>query len=100
MSLKKELDSLGRRIIDDAKKYAAPNKDTGNLDRSLNYEVKIISMDSYTINLNEAYYGKYLNNKTEFMDKAIRKNLNNGIDNIIDETMNEILSNDNNSNNI
>lgn len=97
MSLKKELDSLGRRIIDDAKKYAAPNKDTGNLDRSLNYEVKIISMDSYTINLNEAYYGKYLNNRTEYMDKAIRRNIDRGIDDVVEEQISYILDNNNNN---
>lgn len=97
--IRKQLDNLGRRIIDDARKYAAPNKNTGKLDRSLNYTVDMSNIATFTINLNEAYYGKYLNNKTEFMDKAIRKNLDRGINNIVDSIVDDILGGNNNNNN-
>ena len=91
MSVQKELDRLGERIINDAKAYARPNKKTGQLERSLSYETTLTSEDNFTLVLEEVYYGKFLNNKTEFMDKAIRRNLDRGIDSIVDIQINELL---------
>lgn len=83
-SVQRELDRLGRRIIEDAKTYARPNKKTGRLDSSLRYDTTTTGDDRFTLILEEVYYGKYLNNKTGFMDRAIDKNINDGIDSIID----------------
>lgn len=91
MSVQRELDRLGRRIIEDAKTYARPNKKTGQLERSLSYDTAITNEDTFTLVLEEVHYGKYLNNKTEFMDKAINRNLERGIDSIVDVQINELL---------
>lgn len=91
MSVQRELDKLGRRIIEDAKSYARPNKKTGTLERSLSYDTVITNDDNFTLVLEEVYYGKFLNNKTEFMDKAIDRNLDRGIDSIIEIQIDELL---------
>lgn len=94
MSVQQELNRLGRNIINDAKKNAAKNKKTGTLERSLNYDTVITNDDTFTLVLEEVHYGKYLNNKTEYMDRAIERNLDKGIESIItvqiDELLNEI----------
>ncbi len=96
--VKKELEDLGKAIVKDAKKNALPNKDTGNLDRSLSYETVFISDDKFQIVINEKYYGKFLNSGTKnfkgthYMDKAIDKNLDKGIDSIIEAITGEILN--------
>lgn len=85
-----ELDKLGKDIIDDAKKNAKPNKKTGKLESSLNYKTSYINDDKFTLELEEVYYGQFLNNKTGFMDNAISKNLNKGIDSIVDTFLNNM----------
>lgn len=92
MSVQRELDRLGRRIIEDAKSYARPNRKTGQLERSLSYDTVITNDDNFTLVLEEVYYGKFLNDKTEFMDKAINRNLDRGIDSIVDVQINELLN--------
>lgn len=91
MSVKKELDRLGRNIIKDAKKNAAKNKKTGTLERSLNYDTVITNDDTFTLVIEEVHYGKYLNNKTEYMDRAIERNLDKGIESIITVQIDEFL---------
>lgn len=91
MSVQRELDRLGRNIIDDAKRLAKPNKKTGRLERSLNYDTVITNDDNFTLVLEEVHYGEFLNNKTEFMDKAIDRNLDRGIDSIIEIQIDELL---------
>lgn len=91
MSVQRELDRLGRRIIEDAKSYARPNRKTGQLERSLNYDTVLTNDDNFTLVLEEVYYGKFLNNKTEFMDKAIDRNLDRGIDSIVEVQIDELL---------
>lgn len=91
MSVQRELDKLGRAIINDAKKNASKNKKTGTLERSLSYDTVITNDDNFTLVLEEVYYGKFLNNKTEFMDKAIDRNLDRGIDSIIEIQIDELL---------
>lgn len=91
MSVQRELDRLGRNIIDDAKRLAKPNKKTGTLERSLSYDTVITNDDNFTLVLEEVYYGKFLNNKTEFMDKAIDRNLDRGLDSIIEIQIDELL---------
>lgn len=91
-SVQDELNKLGRDIINDAKKNAAKNKKTGTLERSLNYNTAITNDDKFALVLEEVYYGKYLNNKTEFMDKAISRNLDRGIDSIVEVQINELLN--------
>lgn len=88
--VRRELDRLGRNIIKDAKKNARPNRKTGTLDRSLNYDTVITNDDTFTLVLEEVHYGKYLNNKTEYMNRAIEKNIESGISSIIDVLIDEI----------
>lgn len=90
MTVQDELDRLGKDIIDDAKKNAKPNKKTGKLESSLNYKTSYINDDKFTLELEEVYYGQFLNNKTGFMDKAIDKNINKGIDSIVDTFLNNM----------
>ena len=96
--VKKELDNLGKAIVNDAKKNALPNKDTGALDRSLSYETAFISDEKFQIVINEKYYGKFLNagtknfKGTQYMTKAIDKNLNKGLNSIIEAITGEILN--------
>lgn len=91
--VRRELDRLGRRIIEDAKTYARPNKKTGRLERSLRYNTVVTNEDTFTLVLEEVHYGKYLNNKTEYMDRAIDRNLDRGIDSIVDVQIDELLNN-------
>jgi hypothetical protein len=96
--VKKELEALGKAIATDAKKNALPNKDTGALDRSINYEVAYISDEKFNISINEKYYGKFLNSGhrsfkgTKYMDRAVEKNLSKGLDSIIEVMTGEILN--------
>ncbi len=90
-SIKDELDELGRKITEDAKKYALPNKKTGALDKSFKYETNFISNEKFQIVINEKYYGVYLNNKTHYMDRALKENLPKGTESIINAITGEIL---------
>ena len=45
-NVQQELDNLGKNITADAKKNALPNKKTGALDRSFNYEYTFSSNDN------------------------------------------------------
>lgn len=99
MSVKDELDNLGRRIAADAKKNALPNKKTGALDRSIKYETTFISNEKFQIVIDEKYYGTYLNSGTRrgikgthYMDRAIEKNIIKGTDDIINTIAGEILN--------
>ena len=91
MTVQDELDRLGKDIIDDAKKNASKNKKTGKLEKSLTYNTTITNDDNFTLVLEEVYYGQFLNDKNGFMDKAISKNLGDGINNIVDTMIDEIL---------
>lgn len=91
-SVRRELDRLGRRIIEDAKKNASKNKKTGRLERSLRYDTVVTNEDTFTLVLEEVHYGKYLNDKTEYMDRAIARNLDRGIDSIVDVQIDELLN--------
>jgi hypothetical protein len=98
MSIKNELDKLGNNIAKDAKSNASPNKKTGALDRSFGYETSFISDEKFNVVINEKYYGKFLNSGhgsfkgTKYMDKAIQKNLDKGIEDIVNAITGEILN--------
>lgn len=91
-TINRELDRLGRNIIEDAKSYARPNKKTGTLERSLSYKTSVTSDDDFTLILEEVYYGKFLNDKTNFMDRAIDKNIDRGIRDIVNVQIKELLT--------
>lgn len=91
MSVQKELDRLGKNIVKDAIKLAKPNKKTGQLERSLNYDTTYINNDKFSITIEEVHYGKYLNAHTQYMDKAIDKNIDEGISSIIEVQIDELL---------
>ena len=93
MSVQDELNRLGKNIVKDAIKLAKPNKKTGTLERSLDYDTTIINGDKFSITIEEVHYGKYLNNKTNYMDKAIDKNTEEGISSIIEVQIDELLKN-------
>ena len=93
MSVQKELDRLGKNIVKDAIKLAKPNKKTGTLEKSLDYDTTIINGDKFSITIEEVHYGKYLNNKTNYMDKAIENNIESGIESIIEVQIDELLKN-------
>lgn len=92
INIQDELDLLGKNITRDAKKGALKNKRTGQLDKSFNYESSFISNDNFQLVINEKEYGQYLNKKTKYMDKAIKSNLDKGIDSIINIITGEILN--------
>jgi len=91
-TIKDELDNIGSELTRKAKKYALPNKKTGALDRSFSYKTVFISNNKFQIVVNEKFYGKYLNAKTGYMDKAISETIPNGLDSIIDTIVGEILN--------
>lgn len=91
-SISEELDNLGRKITADARKGALKNKKTGALDRSFGYDSTFISNDNFQIVIHEKHYGKYLNAKTHYMDKAIKENVDSGIESIINLITGEILN--------
>lgn len=89
-----ELDKLGKTITSDAKRLALPNKKTGKLDKSFKYNYTFVNNEKFTIVISEMDYGKYLNAKTHYMDKAIDKNVKNIspiINIMIDEMLNKII---------
>lgn len=94
-----DLDNLGKSIANDAKKNALPNKKTGKLDRSIKYQTSFISNDKFQIVINEKSYGKWLNDGhgsfagTLYMDKAVKSNIDKGINNIINTITGDILNN-------
>lgn len=90
MSIRKELDNLGKDIVKDAKKLAKPNKRTGTLERSFDYDVNIRNLDDMTVTIEEVYYGKFLNAHTHYMDKAIDRNLDKAIDKIAEALIDEL----------
>ena len=96
MTVREELDELGRKITADAKQGALKNKKTGALDKSFSYEYSFINDNQFSLVINQKYYGKYLNNKTHYMDKAIENNISKGISSIVevlaDEFLNEITN--------
>lgn len=90
-NIRSELKELGRKIANDAKRNALPNKRTGTLDRSIEYDYSYINGNKFSVIIREVYYGKYLNDKTSYLDRAISKNLDRGIEDIIDVQINELL---------
>lgn len=97
-TVKDELNKLGKNIAKDAKRNALPNKKTGALDRSFGYETTFISDEKFNVVINEKFYGKFLNSGhgsfkgTKYMDKAIAKNLDKGIEDIVNAITGEILN--------
>lgn len=83
-NLSLELENLGGKIVRDARRNALENKRTGKLDNSLRASHNIESIDSFSVTIEEKYYGEYLNRKTGFMDRAINSNLPRGLDKITD----------------
>ena len=104
-TVKDELDSLGKKITADMKRLAKPHIDTGALDRSFKYESVFISDEKFNLVIYQKYYGKYLNNHMNrvgrfgpgYIDTALKNNLTNGIDSIVnvmaDEFLNQIKDN-------
>lgn len=90
MSVERELDKLGRNIARDAKKYARPNKKTGRLDKSIKYLVNDLGDEKFELTLSQMDYGKYLNAKTNYLDRAIDDNLDKGIDSIVEVQIEEL----------
>lgn len=90
-TVRDELDRLGKSIVKDAKKNASKNKKTGRLERSLKYKTTNTGDEKFSVVIEEMYYGKYLNKKTDYMDKAIDANLDDGIESIVDVLTDEIL---------
>ena len=90
MSIKNELDRLGKDIVKEARKNASKNKKTGKLDRSIDYKVDDSNLDEIKLTIEEAYYGKFLNDKTNYMDKAIESGISKHLDNIVDALIDEI----------
>lgn len=91
IELELELDNLGGKIVRDAKRNALPNKKTGKLDRSFKASTEFNSIDDFSVIVSEQHYGVYLNAKTNYMDKAIKDNIDNGINKIVDELTNGIV---------
>lgn len=93
MSVQDELNRLGKAIVKDAIKLAKPNKKTGTLEKSLDYDTTYINNDKFSITIEEVHYGKYLNDKTNYMDRAIENNVPDGIESIIEVQIDELLKN-------
>lgn len=91
MSVQRELDKLSKKINADARKNALPNKKTGALDRSFKASAKVIDEDNMIIQIEEKHYGIYLNNKTQFMDEAIEKNLKNNMSPLLQSMADKLL---------
>jgi HK97 gp10 family phage protein len=95
MTVKQELDKLGKSIVSDAIKTVPV--DTGALKASLKYETNFISNDEFQIVINEKYYGQYVDKGTRYqkaqsyMSNAIEKNLPKGIEDIVNTITGEIL---------
>jgi len=94
-SVIQQLNILGQAIVVDAK-YIVKNEhyDTGQLYKSLKYTVASIGKDKFNLNIIEMYYGKYVNRKdgkNGYMNRAIENNIDQGIEDIINVQINEIL---------
>lgn len=87
MSLNSELNKMGASIVKDAIKNAKPNKKTGRLERSIGYTV-----NGNTVSISEESYGKYLNNQTKFMDKAVNNNIDKGANAIANAVADDIIN--------
>lgn len=85
-----ELNRLGRQITEDARKFALPNRKTGALNNSFKFNYSYTTINKFKLNISEMYYGKYLNKKTHYMDRAIQQNLQKGIDSIVEVMLHEI----------
>ena len=94
--IKSDLDELGKKIVDAAKKNA-PVK-TGKLKASIDYSTTVSSNDSFTLTISELSYGQFVNSGTKkmkaqpFMTKAIEDNLDGGIQDITKTITEDILS--------
>lgn len=92
-SVKKELDKLGKDLVKEIRKNALPNKKTGQLDASIEYQYTYINDDKFSIIITQMYYGEYLNNKTHYFDRAINRIVPKNIDDIIDVLTDSVLEN-------
>lgn len=90
MSVKNEINKLGAAIVKDAINNAKPNKKTGRLERSISYSVTG-SDENATISISEETYGKFLNNQTKFMDKAVNNNIDKGAKAIANAVADDII---------
>ena len=65
------LHNQSKKLEKALKKYALPNKDTGYLDTSIKSAGYENNGDSFKIKCEAVYYAKYLNGRTDFINKAI-----------------------------
>lgn len=91
MSLNKELDRFGRRLQVKMKAYALPNKDTGRLDKSILYTTSSVGREKFKLEVFSMYYGKYLNARTHFFDRAFNDTFEPAIRDMINVQSREIF---------
>lgn len=92
MSINSALNSLGNDIVKSAIANAKPNKKTGKLERSISYVVTENDTQS-KVEILEENYGKFLNNKNNFMTKAVNTNLDKGSQRIAQAVADDIITN-------
>lgn len=89
--VQKELDKLGKDLVKELKKNALPNKKTGQLDASFDYTYTYINNDKFSVIISQMFYGKYLNKKTKYYDRAVDTIVKKDIEPIIDVMIDEVL---------
>lgn len=86
-----ELDKLGKELEKKMKEYALPNKKTGRLDKSIKYDTYSVGKERFKLEIYTMYYGKYLNGRTGFFNRAYKEViLDKGIRDIITYASREI----------
>lgn len=89
MTIQQELEALGNRIVADAKAYPVP-VDTGALKTSLSSTPFYESISRFGVNINQMYYGVYVDKGTykmkarPYLTTAIEKNVQTSINGIVE----------------
>lgn len=81
---------LGRKIINDYRRMLRRHNDSGKLYNSVNYSVRT-NGDTIELKITELEYGVYLNNKYNYLNPIIDKEIDNSIDQIADDLADELL---------
>lgn len=90
MDAEVRINILGRKIINDYRRMLRRHNDSGKLYDSVNYSVRS-NQNTIQLKITELEYGEYLNNKYNYLNPIINKEIEDSIDEIAEDLADELF---------
>lgn len=91
MEAERIINMMGRDIVNDYRRAIRKHKDSGKLYNSITYRV-LTKTNSIQLKIIELEYGEYLNNKYNYLNPIIDKEIDDSIDKIADDFADELFN--------